>query len=85
MKLREAQKLRKTMTEDSVVLSREEYDNLVGRAEYAERELALKYNSLEDAVVLSKEEYSDYLLLKNDYAHAKEQAEKKLRELKGEV
>lgn len=30
----------------------------------------------EGSVVLSKEEYSDYLKLKNDYAHAKEKAEK---------
>lgn len=30
----------------------------------------------EGSVVLSKEEYSDYLTLKTDYAHAKEQCEK---------
>lgn len=43
----------------------------------AER-LSAKYQPKlpEGSVVLSKEEYSNYLVLKNDYAHAKEQCEK---------
>ncbi len=43
--------------ENEVVIEQEDYDNLVERAEYAERELALKLNSLENAVVLTREEY----------------------------
>ena len=34
------------------------------------------YRNCKDKVVLSKEEYSDYLILKNNYDHAKDEAER---------
>ena len=58
--------------EGAVVIEQEEYNNLVERAEYAERELALKLNSLEDKIVISKKAFNenyvliDELLIKQD-------------------